>query len=175
MVPFTSNVSTSTDAPLYSSNVSHLSKASLIDNAGILRPGAILSMIVHDPREVSVQGTSCNSVTLRKEDKILEEDVPNADEASSEVGSILSSMWMHPGKHDLFLSDCTELWDSNHNINRPVAEEVLCMEKHHERMKFFCLDSGNDQGPTTQEKDSLSRSCPVVLLKHAKEGTPALG
>ncbi|KAK3120705.1 hypothetical protein QOZ80_9AG0692410 [Eleusine coracana subsp. coracana] len=42
-------------------------------------------------------------------------------------------------------------------------------------MKFFCLDSGNDRGPTTQDKDSLDRSCPVVLLKHGKEGTLALG
>ncbi|GJN25825.1 hypothetical protein PR202_gb13705 [Eleusine coracana subsp. coracana] len=176
MVPCTSNVSTLTDAPLDSSNSSDLSKASLTDHAGILQPGAVVSMIVHDPRVVSDQGTSSKFVALNKENEVLEEDVvTNVDEAPSEVGNILSSMWMHPGRHDLFLSDCNELWDSSHNINPPVAEEVLCVEKHHERMKFFCLDSGNDPGPTTQEKDSLDRSCPVVLLKHAKEGTLALG
>ncbi|TVU23492.1 hypothetical protein EJB05_25863, partial [Eragrostis curvula] len=176
MVPCTNNASTSTDAPLDSSNVSLLSKASLIDHAGILHPGAILSMIVHDPREVSAQGTPPKLVALNEESKVLEEDVvPNTDEAPSEVGNILSSMWMHSGRHDLFLSDCNELWDSSQIINTPVAEEVLSAEKHHERMKFFCLDSGNDQGQTTQEKDSFGRSCPVVLLKHAKEETLALG
>ncbi|TKW23068.1 hypothetical protein SEVIR_4G269200v4 [Setaria viridis] len=177
MVPDTSHKSTSTDTPPDSSTVPHLLEASIIDHAEILQPGAILSMIVHDPREVSVQGTvSSKLVSLDKENEGLEEDVvPNADEAPSEVGNMLSSMWMQPGKHDIFLSDCRELWDSSQSINPPVAEEVLCMEKQHERIKFFCLDSGNDQGQTTQEKDSFSRSCPVVLLKHAKKGMPSLG
>lgn len=177
MVPCTSNlVSTLTDTPLDSSNVSDLSKASVIDHAGILKPGVILSMMVHDPRVVSYQGTSSKLVALNKENGALDENaVTNANEAPSEVQTILSSMWMHPGRHDLLLSDCSELWDSSHNINPPVAEEVLCVEKHHERMKFFCLDSGNDQEPTTEQKDSLNQSCPVVLLKHAKEGTLSLG
>ncbi|KAL6654279.1 hypothetical protein ACP70R_007744 [Stipagrostis hirtigluma subsp. patula] len=177
MAPTTSNMSTSTDAPLDSSTVSHLSKASVVDHAEVLQPGAILSMIVHDPREVSVQGTgSSKLVPLKKENKFLKEDlVPNADEAASEVGNKLSFMWMYPGRHDLFLSDCQELWDSSHNINPPVTEEILCMEKHHERIKFFCLDSGSDQGHLIQEKDSFSRSCPVVILKHAKEGMLTLG
>ncbi|CAL5049774.1 unnamed protein product [Urochloa decumbens] len=169
-VPDTSHKSTPTDTPLDSSAVPHLLEASIIDHAEILQPGAILSMIVHDPREVSVQGTvsSSNLISLDKENEGLEEDVvPNADEAPSEVGNIMSSMWMHPGKH--------ELWDSCQSINPPVAEEVLCMEKQRKRIKFFCLDSGNDKGQTTQEKDSFSRSCPVVPLKHGKKGMPSLG
>uniref|UniRef100_A0A0A9D7L5 POPLD domain-containing protein n=1 Tax=Arundo donax TaxID=35708 RepID=A0A0A9D7L5_ARUDO len=168
-----SNMSTTTDAPPDSSTGSILSKASIIDHAEILQPGAILSMIVHDPREVSVQGTDSSSklVSLNKENKLLEEGhYPNADETSSEVENILSSMWMHPGRHDLFLSECRELWGSSHNINPPLAEEILCMEKHHEHIKFFCLDSGNEQRQRTQENDSFSRSCPIILLKHAKEG-----
>jgi ribonuclease P/MRP protein subunit POP1 len=177
MVPDTNHKSTSTDTSLDSSTVPHLLEASIIDHAEILQPGAILSMIVHDPREVSVKGTVSSSklVSLDKENEDLEDVVPNADEALSEVGNMLSSMWMHPGKHDIFLSDCRELWDSSQNINPPVAEEVLCTEKQRDRIKFFCLDSGNDQGQTTQEKDSFSRSCPVVLLKHAKKGMPSLG
>ncbi|CAN6200730.1 unnamed protein product [Urochloa humidicola] len=177
-VPDTSHKSTPTDTPSDSSTVPHLLEASIIDHAEILQPGAILSMIVHDPREVSVQGTVSSSklISLDKENEGLEEDVvPNADEAPSEVGNMLSSMWMHPGKHDMFLSDCRELWDSFQSINPPVAEEVLCMKKQRERIKFFCLDSGNDQGQTTQGKDSFSLSCPVVLLKHGKKGMPSLG
>ncbi|CAN6193403.1 unnamed protein product [Urochloa humidicola] len=177
MVPDTSHKSTSTDTPSDSSTVPHLLEASIIDHAEILQPGAILSMIVHDPREVSVQGTVSSSklISLDKENGGLEGVVPNADEAPSEVENMLSSMWMHPGKHDIFLSDCRELWDSCQSTNPPVAEEVLCMEKQRERIKFFCLDSGNDQGQTAQEKDSFSRSCPVVLLKHAKKGMCSLG
>ncbi|XP_066395626.1 ribonucleases P/MRP protein subunit POP1-like [Miscanthus floridulus] len=177
MVSDTSDISASTDTPLDSLTVPHLSKASVIDNADILQPGAILSMVVHDPREVSVKGTDSSKLaSLDKQSKVLEEDVaPNANEASSEVANILPLMWMHPGKHDIFLSDCRELWDSRQSINPPVSDEVLCKEKHCERMKFFCLDSGNDKGRTTQEKDNFIRSCPVILLKHAGEGMPALG
>nr|CAB3468803.1 unnamed protein product [Digitaria exilis] len=178
MVPDTSHDSTSTDTPPDSSTAPHLLEASIIDHAEILHPGAILSMVVHDPREISVQGTVSSSklVSLDKKNEDLEEDVvPNADEAPSEVGNMLSSMWIRPGKHDIILSDCTELWDSSQSINPPVAEEVLCMEKQRERIKFFCLDSGNDQVQTMQEKDRFSRFCPVVLLKHAKKGMPSLG
>ena len=177
MVPDTNHKSTSTDTSTNSSTVPHLLEASIIDHAEILQPGAILSMIVHDPREVSVKGTVSSSklVSLDKENEGLEDVVPNTDEALSEVGNMFSSMWMHPGKHDIFLSDCRELWDSSQSINPPVAEEVLCTEKQRDRIKFFCLDSGNDQGQTTQENDSFSRSCPVVLLKHAKKGMPSLG
>ncbi|KAJ1276803.1 hypothetical protein BS78_05G243300 [Paspalum vaginatum] len=173
----TSDLYTSADAPPDSSTALHLSKTSIIDHAEVLHPGAILSMTVHDPREGSVHRTeSCSElVSLGKENKVLEEDItPHAGGAPSEVGNMLS-MWMHPGRHDIFLSDCTELWDSSQSISPPVAEDVLCMEKHHERMKFFCLDSGNDQGQTTQEKDSFCRSCPVVLMKHAKEEMLTLG
>ena len=54
MVSDTSDISASTDTPLDSLTVPHLSKASVIDNADILQPGAMLSMVVHDPREESV-------------------------------------------------------------------------------------------------------------------------
>lgn len=70
---------------------------------------------------------------------------------------------MHPGRHDLLLSDCTELWDSIYKINPPVAEEILCMEKHHRRITFFYLDSGNDQGQATQEKGCFRFSSKSLL------------
>jgi ribonuclease P/MRP protein subunit POP1 len=178
MVPDTSPKSRSIDAPPVSCTVPHPLDVSIIDCAEILQPGAILSMIVHDPREVSVQGAVSSSklVSLNKENEGLEENVvPNADVAPSEVGNMLSSMWMQPGKHNIFLSDCRELWDSSQSINPPVAEEVLCLEKQRECINFFCLDSGNDRGQIVQEKDSFSRSCPVVLLKHAKKAMPSLG
>lgn len=173
----TSDISASTDTLLDSCIAPHLLKASVISNAEILQPGAILSMVVHDPREVSVKGIDSSKIVSHdKQSEVLEEDVaPNANEASSEVANILPLMWMHPGKHDILLSDCRELWDSRQTINPPVSDEVLCKEKHSERIKFFCLDSGNDQEQTTQEKDNFIRSCPVILLKHAREGIPSLG
>jgi ribonuclease P/MRP protein subunit POP1 len=173
----TSDISASADTLLDSCIAPHLLKASVISNAEILQPGAILSMVVHDPREVSVKGIDSSKIVSHdKQSEVLEEDVaPNANEASSEVANILPLMWMHPGKHDILLSDCRELWDSRQSINPPVSDEVLCKEKHCERIKFFCLDSGNDQEQTTQEKDNFIRSCPVILLKHAREGIPSLG
>ncbi|KAF0896452.1 hypothetical protein E2562_024316 [Oryza meyeriana var. granulata] len=172
----TNNLTTSTD-PLDSSTGSNLLKTSVIDHADILQSGAILSMIVHDPRDNSVQGTdSSKTVSWSQDNQLMEEyKVPNADEAPSEMGNILSLIWLNPGSHDLVLSDCRELWDPNLEINPPVDEEIRCMERHHRRIKFFCLDSGNDQGQTTQEKDSISRSFPVILLKHAKGGLLSVG
>ncbi|KAG8090420.1 hypothetical protein GUJ93_ZPchr0011g28065 [Zizania palustris] len=167
----TSNLTTPTNPHLDSSAGSCLLKTSVIDHADILQPGAILSMIVRDPRDISIQGTdsSFKTASLNQDNQLMEEDqIPNADEVPSKAETILSSMWLNPGSHDLILSDCRELWDSNHKINPPVSEEILCMERHHGRMKFFCLDSGNDKGQTTQENDSIIRSFPVVLLKHAK-------
>lgn len=72
----TSAVSTSTD-PLDSSTGSHLLKSSVVDHAEILQTGAILSMIVRDPREVSSQGTDSSSKTVspNQGNKILEENL----------------------------------------------------------------------------------------------------
>uniref|UniRef100_A0A0D9XV99 Uncharacterized protein n=1 Tax=Leersia perrieri TaxID=77586 RepID=A0A0D9XV99_9ORYZ len=165
----TNNLTASTD-PLDSSTGSHLLKASVIDNADTLQPGAILSMIVRDPRDNSAQITdSSEKVSVNQNNQLMEEyHVPNADEAPSEIGNILSSIWLNPGNHDLFLSDCRELWDSSLKIDPPIKDDILCMDRHYRRIKFFFLDSGNDQGKTAQEKDSINQSFPVILLKHAK-------
>ncbi|KAM0858248.1 hypothetical protein ACQ4PT_047954 [Festuca glaucescens] len=168
----TSNTSKPTDPSLDSSTGPHLLKQSMIDHAEILQPGAILSMIVHDPREVSFEATdSPLTIVPNQENKFVERGdlVLNVDEAPCEEGHILSSARLHPGRHDLLISDCGELWDSGCKINPPVTEEIHCMEKHNRRIKFFCLDSGNDQEQAAQVKDCSSRSCPIILLKHAQE------
>ncbi|KAI4998983.1 hypothetical protein ZWY2020_054847 [Hordeum vulgare] len=168
----TSDTSKPFDRSLDISTGTHHLEASFIDHAEILQPGAILSMLVHDPREVSSEVTDSPLETVKNQDnKLLEEGdlVPNVDEAPSEERPIFSSMQMHSGRHDLLLSDCREMWDSDCKINSPVAEEILCMKKHHRRINFFCLDSENDQVQATQANDCFSRSCPVILLKHAKE------
>ena len=167
-----------TDPSLDSSAGPRLLNKSVIDHAEILQPGAILSMIVHDPREVSFEGAdSPMTIVPNEENKFLEQGdlFPNVDEAPCEEGHILAETQMHPGRHDLLISDCSELWDSGCKINPPVTEEILCMEKHHRHMKFFCLDSENDQEQGTQVKDCSSRSCPVILLKHGKERLVSLG
>jgi ribonuclease P/MRP protein subunit POP1 len=174
----TSNTSKPTDPSLDSSTGPHLLKQSMIDHAEILQPGAILSMIVHDPREVSFEATdSPLTIVPNQENKFVERGdlVLNVDEAPCEEGHILSSARLHPGRHDLLISDCGELWDSGCKINPPVTEEIHCMEKHNRRIKFFCLDSGNDQEQAAQVKDCSSRSCPIILLKHAKERLVSLG
>jgi ribonuclease P/MRP protein subunit POP1 len=174
----TSNTSKPTDPSPDSSTGPHLLKESVIDHAQILQPGAILSMIVQDPREVSFEGADSRpTITPNQENKFVERGnlVLNVDGAPCEEGHILSSTQMHSGRHNFLISDCTELWDSSCKINPPVTEEIFCIEKHHRRINFFCLDSGNDQEQATQEKDCSSRSCPVILLKHAKERLVSLG
>uniref|UniRef100_A0ACD6A0Q1 Uncharacterized protein n=1 Tax=Avena sativa TaxID=4498 RepID=A0ACD6A0Q1_AVESA len=167
----TSNTSKPTDSSLDSSTGPPLLEESVIDHAEILQ-GGIVSMIVHDPREVSFEGAdSPLTIVPKQENKFSEQGdlTLNGDDAPYGEAHILSSTQMHPERHDLPISDCRELWDSGCKINPPVPEEILCMEKHHRRIKFFCLDSGNDQEQATQVKDCSSRSCPVILLKHAKE------
>uniref|UniRef100_J3NA70 Uncharacterized protein n=2 Tax=Oryza brachyantha TaxID=4533 RepID=J3NA70_ORYBR len=170
------NLTASTD-PLDSPTGSHFLQASVIDHADIFQTGAILSMTVRDPRDNSVQGVdSSKTHSLNQDNQLMEEyQVSNANEVPSEMRNILSSIWLNPGSYDLVLSDCKELWDSNLKINPPVNEEILCMERHHRRIKFFCLDSGNDVGQRAQENDSISRSFPVILLKHAKSNLLSVG
>ncbi|KAI3507861.1 hypothetical protein L1887_22856 [Cichorium endivia] len=59
----------------------------------------------------------------------------------------------------------TELWDVNKGLFCPVEENVLCMEKHHERLSSFCLTNKTSNDVNTPTNMGSSRFCPVLLLK----------
>ncbi|KAF2325066.1 hypothetical protein GH714_022562 [Hevea brasiliensis] len=68
-------------------------------------------------------------------------------------------------ERDSSLSDKRDLWDASCRVSLPVEENVLCLEKHHLRMDFVCLDNAKSGMLTTSTKVQGSRSSPIVLLK----------
>ncbi|XP_072997740.1 ribonucleases P/MRP protein subunit POP1 isoform X2 [Typha latifolia] len=150
---------------------SHLQNDYVLD---LLQSNAILSLMVHDPREVPCQGTepACE-VSSASHEKILQEE-DNLDSNAMVSGDslknkeILSTLWSNPENHDIFLSDGKTLWDSSSRINPPIPEDIICRDKHQRRLELFHLNSTNNGRPAIEE--SFSRSCPILLLKHAEVG-----
>ncbi|KAI3765435.1 hypothetical protein L2E82_15468 [Cichorium intybus] len=63
----------------------------------------------------------------------------------------------------MFDLNYTELWDVNKGLFCPVEENVLCMEKHHERLLSFCLTNKTSNDVNTPTNMGSSRFCPVLL------------
>ncbi|CAD5192791.1 unnamed protein product [Musa acuminata subsp. malaccensis] len=82
--------------------------------------------------------------------------------------AILSLTWN-------FLSDSISLWDCSNNLNPPVPESIICKEKHDRRLKDFYLEPSSHAGAATEVKDCPSRTCPVLLLKHADYSSFCMG
>ncbi|KAK8936510.1 hypothetical protein KSP39_PZI012207 [Platanthera zijinensis] len=51
-----------------------------------------------------------------------------------------------------------------------VEENIICREKHSERLKQFYLDSARSRESVCVARDDYDQSCPVKLLKHADHG-----
>lgn len=88
---------------------------------------------------------------------------------SAENEDKLLSLWSEPETSGIVLSDSKSLWDASDKTS-PIPENILCTEKHYARLKFFHFDPNNCGMPATEAKDGFSRSCSVLLLKHAKQG-----
>ncbi|KAL6334559.1 hypothetical protein AAG906_018898 [Vitis piasezkii] len=58
-----------------------------------------------------------------------------------------------------------DLWDASNGLSPPVEEDVLCMEKHHRHLGFFCL-SESQSGILNTSSDVQHGSCPILLLKN---------
>ncbi|XP_064952534.1 ribonucleases P/MRP protein subunit POP1-like isoform X1 [Musa acuminata AAA Group] len=140
---------------------SQVQKSILLCHAEKLPSHAILSLTVHDPRDLP---SSRTEVTDNELSTILEGYFQGED-----------SLWSRPETNGIFLSDSISLWDCSNNLNPPVPESIICKEKHDRRLKDFYLEPSSHAGASTEVKDCPSRTCPILLLKHADYGSYCMG
>jgi hypothetical protein len=64
-----------------------------------------------------------------------------------------------------------ELWDPHCKIDGPMPESILCTEKNKERLNALFLEPTSQEMSVLHQKDGFSRSCTVILLRHAYQAT----
>ncbi|KAL5791959.1 hypothetical protein ACOSP7_000553 [Xanthoceras sorbifolium] len=151
-------------------------KIFILENEENVSSCAILSYIVKDPRLLLNERTadvpeSASTVIYNNvpEDEANEHvDLPGIPDKSKEL---LSSSWSKFEGSTKFYDRI--LWDANNGISPPVEENVLCMEKHQQRLDFICLDDPKSGTTETSNRVQCSRSCPILLLKNNNQkGSP---
>ncbi|WJZ95111.1 hypothetical protein VitviT2T_013902 [Vitis vinifera] len=100
---------------------SQLTKCSSLEHEEQIPSCAILSLTVNDPCNLPEKKTTV--VPEVASNKVLGDASKNeAMETTSLVGN-----------QDM------DLWDASNGLSPPMEENVLCMEKHHRHLGFFCL------------------------------------
>ncbi|KAK1319244.1 hypothetical protein QJS10_CPB04g01008 [Acorus calamus] len=149
-------------------------------HAELLPSHAVLSLAVLDPRDLTVEGvgSSPESLSSSQENTLVGEISKDHTELNSEVSkedrNVLLSHWSEPEVNGIFLSD-SALWDSHGRMSPPVADDILCKEKHQRRLTYLHLDKTNPQLLSSQSKEGNARSCPILLLKASDERSSCKG
>ena len=126
---------------------SQLTKCSSLEHEEQIPSCAILSLTVNDPCNFPMKKTTV--VPEVASNRVLGDASKNeAMETTSLVGN-----------QDM------DLWDASNGLSPPVEEDVLCMEKHHQHLGFFCL-SESQSGILNTSSDVQHGSCPILLLKN---------
>eukprot|EP00261_Vitis_vinifera_P023172 XP_010654974.2 PREDICTED: uncharacterized protein LOC104877333 [Vitis vinifera] len=126
---------------------SQLTKCSSLEHEEQIPSCAILSLTVNDPCNLPEKKTTV--VPEVASNKVLGDASKNeAMETTSLVGN-----------QDM------DLWDASNGLSPPMEENVLCMEKHHRHLGFFCL-SESQSGILNTSSDVQHGSCPILLLKN---------
>ncbi|XP_065860305.1 ribonucleases P/MRP protein subunit POP1 isoform X2 [Euphorbia lathyris] len=147
-------------------------KSPLLENEENIQSCSVLSFTVRDPRETpeikiadipaAASTTALNSVSTAEP----KNDVTVPISGSLEKGKDLLSPSASEPKGDSSSSDERNLWDINSRLSLPVEESVLCLEKHHKRMDFVCLDDKKSGKLRASTEVHSSRYCPILLLKN---------
>ncbi|XP_042503361.1 ribonucleases P/MRP protein subunit POP1 isoform X1 [Macadamia integrifolia] len=147
---------------------SQLQKNFILEHGEHLPPHAILSLNVHDPRDLPMKRTEhVSEVTGSFQDDVSKDESKQLA-ASTEFSNnkeILSSLWLKPEENSCFLSDSKDLWEAGNGMNHPLEDSILCMEKHNQRLAFFNLDYTPSEIGTSEKMGQSSRSCSILLLK----------
>ncbi|KAK1256802.1 hypothetical protein QJS04_geneDACA024758 [Acorus gramineus] len=157
-----------------------LHKSFSLRHAELLPSHAVLSLAVLDPRDLPVKGvgSSPESLSSSQENTLVGEISKDRTELTTEVSeedrNFLLSHWSEPKVNGIYLSD-SALWDSHGRISPPVAEDILCKEKHRRRLTYLFLDKTNSQSLTSQSKEGIARSCPILILKASDERSSCKG
>ncbi|MQL87406.1 hypothetical protein Taro_019946 [Colocasia esculenta] len=134
---------------------------------------AIISLEVLDPRSLSSK-KGVESVLLAPSAdppcdllKEISKESNNSTHLSSpdDIREKVVSFWSKPEEYGTSISDSKDLWMSD-RLQPPVEDSILCLEKHHQRLKYFHLHSTNSAIITSESQGCNSRTCSVLLLKH---------
>ncbi|WMV53496.1 hypothetical protein MTR67_046881 [Solanum verrucosum] len=147
-------------------NSSPVKYASFIENDDQILSSAIFSLFVNDPRFLNkdttdpLEAKGQNILSYKKDEK----GIPNRDMKLLSCSSLECEG--RPG-----LSECIDLWDAKEGIDPPIEENILCMEKHHQRMELFRVGDVNSRRQQPSVETRFSRVCPILLLKSENEKT----
>ncbi|XP_070023847.1 ribonucleases P/MRP protein subunit POP1-like isoform X2 [Nicotiana sylvestris] len=150
-------------------NSSLVKYASYIENDDQIPSSAIFSLSVHDPRFLDKDITNASEAKVQdtlsyKKDERGGNGTPKRDM------KLLPCSFLEPeGSHGL--SECIDLWDTKKDIDPPIEENILCMEKHRQRMELFRI---GDMSTCRQQPSSarrFSRFCPILLLRSDSQKT----
>lgn len=146
----------------------------VVEKEDTFSSSTILSFTVKDPRlllnerirDVPEPASTIvlNSVPVDAESKHVA--IP---EISNKKDNLNSSTW--PKLKGSTIINQRSLWDVKSGTNRPVDENILCLEKHQHCLDFLCLDEPKSEVKHTSNEVQFSRSCPILLLKNNKKGS----
>ncbi|XLS94372.1 hypothetical protein HN51_070380 [Arachis hypogaea] len=126
---------------------------------------AILSLNVKDPRQLcgkrtisSVEPSSAEVVNGAQES--IHEELEKTSELASSTWSKLENKQYH--NNDLWYA-------KSRRLRTPLAESVICNEKHHKRLTHYCLDDVDSREANSLTEEQCSRSCPILLVKHHRK------
>lgn len=143
--------------------------ASYIENDDQIPSSAIFSLSVDDPRFLDKDITNASEAKVQdilsyKKDESGRNGTPKRD-----MKLLVCSFLEPEGSHGL--SECIDLWDTKKDIDPPIEENILCMEKHRQRMELFRIGdtSTGRQQPSIERR--FSRFCPILLLRSDSQKT----
>lgn len=154
----------------------HNKKTSELENEEHVSSCAILSVTMRDPRLVPGK----RSIYASESDSILDMQETEANEHHNLTGNlgknekVVSPSCSKPEGNGI-LSYNKNLWDASSRIEPPEDENELCMEKHQQQMRFFCLDDPKSRPRKNLNKVQCSRSFPVLLLKDNNKKNSPIG
>ena len=136
----------------------------------VKKSSAIITLTVSDPRalpekrvELVPKTTSTSKLGYNRED-----DEGKEFSASGKNTELFSSASLKL-QEDIAPSDSMDFWDASKGILPPVEENVLCMEKHQQRLAFFCLGNTNLGKQNASTGELCCRLCPILLLNQSNE------
>ncbi|MCL7030627.1 hypothetical protein MKW94_017671 [Papaver nudicaule] len=151
-----------------SNTETQISKSYILEHAEHLPSGAILSLVVKDPRDLPKKGIEgvldAHSGNIDVEDNRLD-GCATLGQSLDKDQAIISSLWSEAEANSVLLSDNKDIWHSQNASSLPLEENLLCMEKHERRMAYFNMNNTNSRVSSSECMPQSSSSCPILLLK----------
>ncbi|GAB2218012.1 hypothetical protein Droror1_Dr00001227 [Drosera rotundifolia] len=136
-------------------------------------PGAVVQLLVADPRTVRHKRSQPDSgpeASTYPNDVLDEEESKGHTALNGNFNATEAMADLQPkAEMGCAVSTMKELWDVKKGIDPPVEENVLCMERHQERLQSFCLKNTAHKNINPSLGVAGSRSCPILLLRNSNQ------